>query len=344
MTKTKKIPVERIAGYALVFIGTLLAFFIIPNGDVTTKYMMKVINEGLIYFIAVLGLSVVLGLGGQVTFSTAGIMGIGAYICAILTTQYEWSPILALLFSMVIGGIFSYFMGLALFRLKGSYFAFASIGLTNLIYTVLQNWMDVTGGPDGISRIPKLDLGFYQCQNYYDFFRVFVVIALICGLVVHRIRKSYLGRSLASVRDNEIAAQCLGINVYRTKVLSFVVAGVLACLAGGLYAFQSGYISPDPFKFDRSAIYLIMVMLGGVDSTIGALIGSLLLTILPEKMRFMQDYYMLIYGIGVIILMVIMPMGITGILNIFKMQLRNRVMKRKQGEIIEIADGGEVSS
>ena len=343
MIKTKKISADQIMGYLLLFVGAALAFFIIPNGDVTTKYMMKVINEGLIYFIAVLGLSVVLGLGGQVTFSTAGIMGIGAYICAIFTIRYGWAPIWALLFSMVVGGIFSYFMGLALFRLKGSYFAFASIGLTNLIFTVLQNWMEVTGGPDGISRIPKLDIIFFQCENYYDFFKVFLIIALICGLVVQRIRKSYLGRSLASVRDNEIAAQCLGINVYRTKVLSFVVAGVLACLAGGLYAFQSGYISPDPFKFDRSAIYLIMVMLGGVDSTAGALIGSLLLTILPEKMRFMQDYYMLIYGIGVIVLMVIMPMGITGILNIFKQKLRNLIMKRKQGEIVEIADGGEVS-
>lgn len=336
MTKTKRLSTAKLAAYGLLIAAVLLAFFIIPSDGVTTKYMMKVINEGLIYFIAVLGLSVVLGLGGQVTFSTAGMMGIGAYICAIFTTRYGWDPLPALLLAMVGGGIFSYLMGLALFRLKGSYFAFASIGLTNLIYTVLQNWMDVTGGPDGISRIPKLDLYIFECTNYYDFFKVFLIIALICGLVVQRIRKSYFGRSLASVRDNEIAAQCLGINVYRTKVLSFVVAGVLACLAGGLYAYQSGYISPDPFKFDRSAIYLIMVMLGGVDSTVGALIGSLLLTILPEKMRFMQDYYMLIYGIGVIILMIVMPMGIMGIVNILRHKLRNRLMKRKQGEVVEM--------
>lgn len=343
MAKIKKMSTEKLVGYALFAVALVLAFFLIPNKDVTSKYMMKVINEGLIYFIAVLGLSVVLGLGGQVTFFTAGIMGIGAYICAIFTTRYGWQPLPALLLAMVLGGIFSYIMGLALFRLKGSYFAFASIGLTNLIYTVLQNWMDVTGGPDGISRIPKLNLYFFECTNYYEYFRVFLVIALLCGLVVQRIRKTYLGRALTSVRDNEIAAQCLGVNVYRTKVLSFVVAGVLACLAGGLFAYQSGYISPDPFKFDRSAIYLIMVMLGGVDSTVGAFIGSLLLTILPEKMRFLNNYYMLIYGVGVIILMVVMPMGIMGIVNILKTKIRNRLMKRKQGEIVEIGPDEEVA-
>lgn len=341
MTKTKKISTEKMIGYLLLVAVVVVAFFVVPNKSVTSKYMMKVINEGLIYFIAVLGLSVVLGLGGQVTFSTAGIMGIGSYVCAIFTTRYGWDPLAALLLAMVIGGIFSYIMGLALFRLKGSYFAFASIGLTNLIFTVLQNWMDVTGGPDGISRIPKLNLYFFECKDYYDYFKVFLVIALICGLLVQRIRKSYFGRSLASVRDNEIAAQCLGVNVYRTKVLSFVVAGVLACLAGGLYAYQSGYISPDPFKFDRSSIYLIMVMLGGVDSTLGAFIGSLLLTILPEKMRFLNDYYMLIYGVGVIVLMVVMPMGIMGIVNILKQKIRNLFLKRKQGEVIEFSQDGE---
>ena len=313
----------------------LVIFLTIPNTAITSKYMMKVINEGLIYFIAVLGLSVMLGMGGQVTFSTAGIMGVGAYITAVLTTTYSWDPLPAILASLLVGGIFSYIAGLALFRLKGSYFAFASIGLTQLLYTLMSNWMEVTGGPDGISKIPKLNFYIFECSNYYIYFRVLFVIALIGLLVVNRMRKSYFGRALASVRDNEIVAQCMGVNPYRTKVYSFLVAGIFACLAGSLYAVHSTYISPEPFKYDQSAIYLIMTVLGGVDSTIGAAIGTMLLTILPEKMRFLQEYYKLIYGVGVIILMIVMPMGITGMLDILRKKFRNKMKNKSKEEGVE---------
>lgn len=314
--------------YAALAVVFLAVYFILPNEAVTNSYMMKVINEGFIYFIAVLGLSVVLGLGGQVTFSTAGIMGIGAYVSAILTTRYSWPVLAAILMSILVCAVFSFVSGLALFRLKGSYFAFASIALVNLIYTILQNWMEMTGGPDGISGIPDINLGILRCENFYDYFRLIAIVALVCGLLVQRIRKTYFGRALASVRDNEIAARCMGINPYRTKVYSFVVAGAFAGLAGAFYAFHAGYISPDPFQFDQSAIYLIMVMLGGVDSTIGAFIGSVLLTILPEKIRFLQDYYQLIYGIGVIILMVVMPMGIMGMVKSAKRRMIRKWKKR----------------
>lgn len=197
--------------YALIVLLCLAILLIFPQKSVINKYMMKVVNEGIIYFIAVLGLSVILGMGGQVTFSTAPIMGMGAYITAILTTKYGYDPLLALFIALVASTIFSYFMGLALFRLKGSYFAFASIGLAQLFYTIFSNWMEMTGGPDGISKIPDLHVGFFVCKSYYDYFKVLFIIGIICYLVVARIRKSYFGRALASVRDDEIAAKCMGI-------------------------------------------------------------------------------------------------------------------------------------
>ncbi len=314
---------------AVIFLLVIIFF---PQKAVINKYMMKVTNEGLIYFVAVLGLCVMLGMGGQVTFSTAGIMGLGAYTTAILTTRLGVDTLLALLIAIAGSGIASFFIGLALFRLKGSYFAFASIGFTTLLYTVFSNWLELTGGPDGISRIPKLNLHFFQCNNYYDYFRVYFIIAVICFLIVLNMRRTSFGRALASVRDNEIAASSMGINAYMTKVYSFVIAGVLASLAGGMYALHANYISPEPFRYDQSAIYLIMVMLGGVDSTFGAFIGAMLLTILPERMRFLQSYYKLVYGVGVIILMVVMPMGIMGIFTRVKHKIRSiRKKKRASG-------------
>lgn len=316
-------------GYALAVLLCVLIFLFVPQKDVLSKYMTKVTNEGFIYFVAVLGLCVMLGMGGQVTFSTAGMMGIGAYTTAILTTRFGWDTLPAMVVAVVAGGIFSFFVGLALFRLKGSYFSFASIGFTTLLFTIFSNWMDVTGGPDGISKIPKLDLYFFQCNDYYDYFRVYFVIAIVCFLIVLRMRRTSFGRALASVRDNEIAARSFGINAYLTKVYSFTIAGVFACLAGAMYALHANYISPEPFKYDQSAIYLIMVMLGGVDSTFGAFIGAMLLTILPEKMRFLQSYYKLVYGIGVIILMNVMPMGIMGFFSVIKQKIRTFIKKKK---------------
>lgn len=328
LNKKKGITLTHV-GYILAVLACVLVFLFIPQKEVLGKYMTKVTNEGFIYFVATLGLCVMLGMGGQVTFSTAGMMGIGAYATAILTTRFGWDTLPALVVSVIGGGIFSFIMGLALFRLKGSYFSFASIGFTTLLFTIFSNWMDVTGGPDGISKIPKLDLYFFQCQDYYDYFRVYFIIAIICFLIVLRMRRTSFGRALASVRDNEIAARSFGINAYITKVYSFTIAGVFACLAGAMYALHANYISPEPFKYDQSAIYLIMVMLGGVDSTFGAFIGAILLTILPEKMRFLQSYYKLVYGVGVIILMNVMPMGIMGFYSVMRNKLRTFIKKKK---------------
>lgn len=321
--KQSKIP-SLIA--CLVCIALVL---VVPHDGITSRYMMKVINEGLIYFIAVLGLNVMLGMGGQVTYSTAGMMGIGAYMTAILCTKYNWSPIPALLFSLLMGGLFSFIVGLALFRLKGSYFSFASIGFTNLLVTIFSNWMDMTGGPDGMGNIPNIVSGLTSKNKYYVYFYICFGIAALCYLFVLRLRKTSYGRALASVRDNEISAQAFGVNVYMTKVYSFIIAGVFACLAGGMYALMEGFISPEPFKYDQSAIYLIMVMLGGVDSTMGAFVGAFLLTILPEKMRWLDTYYKLVYGIGVIVLMVFMPMGIMGFFEKQKYKVYSKMRKKK---------------
>lgn len=332
---------RKAVGIAVLLAVCLAIFFLFPNKSVINKYMMKVVNVGCIYYIAVLGLSVMLGLGGQVTFSTAGIMGVGAYISAVLTTQFGWGTLPALLMAVLVGAAFSYLIGLALFRLKGSYFAFASIGLNSLLYTIMVNWKPVTGGPDGISNIPSLNVGPYLCSTYYSYFRVCFLFVILCSYVVYRIRKTYLGRALSLIRDNEIEAQCMGVNVYHTKIISFVFAGIFASLAGGLYAFHAGYISPGIFKFEQSAIYLIMVMLGGVDSTLGAFLGAMLLTILPEQMRFLSDYYQLVYGIGVIILMVVMPLGIVGAITACLRKLRRlrrkkRMCNTKEGDSINV--------
>lgn len=303
---------------------TCVLFVALTPGAMKNDYLLTVMCNALISSIAVYGLSIMLGMGGQVTFSTAGMMGIGAFTSGAMTTKLGLHPLIGLLASVMLVATFSLVIGLILFRLKGTYFAFATIALVQILYVLMQNWKPITGGAEGMPGIPPLDLGFMVVDDTHKYFYVIFTISLICGLIVHRIRTSSLGRSLSSVRDNEIAAFCLGVNVFRTKVISFVISGAFAAIAGSLYAHLNTYISAESFTFEQSGIFLIMVMLGGVASTVGAFFGAVFLTLLPEAMRFMQTYYKLVYGFGIIIIMVVMPMGIAGMVKHFLHMLTHR--------------------
>ena len=185
--------------------------------------------------------------------------------------------------------------------------------MTQIIYVVLLNWKEMTGGAEGLPNIPRLDFGFVVLDAPRKVFYVYFVISVLCGLIVYRIRTTTLGRSLSAIRDNEIAAYSLGVNIYRTKVIGFVISSIFAGIAGALYAQLTTYVSAEAFNFDQAVIYLIMVMLGGVQSTVGAFAGSVLLTLLPELMRFLATYYKFIYGIGVVLVMIFMPRGFAGL-------------------------------
>lgn len=325
---------KKIKWYAVIAASAL--FVVFAPGLMKDDYLLTVLCNAMISAIAVFGLSIMLGMGGQVTFSTSGMMGIGAFTSGALTTKLGLHPLVGLAASLLIVCVFSLLIGLVLFRLKGTYFAFATIALVQIVYVVLQNWKPVTGGAEGMPGIPPFDIGFMLVDNTHKYFYVIFTLTLICGLIVHRIRTSSLGRSLSSVRDNEIAAYCLGVNVFRTKVISFVISGAFAALAGSLYAHLNFYLSAESFTFEQSGIYLIMVMLGGVSSTVGAFFGAVLLTILPELMRFLQTYYKLVYGIGVIVIMVFMPQGIAGMV---KHALYVMTHRRKAAAAIAVAEG-----
>ncbi|MGI6161586.1 MAG: branched-chain amino acid ABC transporter permease [Christensenellales bacterium] len=316
----------------LLFVIACVAFIVFVPQIVPNPYYLTVMNSAIIYFVAILGLTIVLGMGGQVTFSIAGTLGIGAFATGVATVHYGLHPLMGILISVVVTALFSWIIGIALFRLKGTYFAFASIALVQIIYSVLQNWSFV-GGADGVSRIPNMDLGFFVCSTREEYFIAFSVIAIVCGLLVEQIRRTSLGRALASIRDDEIAARCLGVNVYRTKIISLILAGAFSGLAGALLAFQSTNITSELFTFRQSQIFLVMGMLGGVGDTIGALIGAVVLTLLPEMMHVLQNYYKLIYGVGIIILMIFMPMGISGMIKSIQKSFARRKENAKRGAV-----------
>lgn len=300
---------KKLTGFLILLAGLILAA-LMPL--VVSNYMLRVLNMMIITYMCVLSMFLIFGMAGQISFAQAGYWGMGAYITAILTTKFGVAPLLALIASAVGTGLFVALVGMALFRLHGHYFGFATIGVVMTLNGVFQNWTPVTGGANGIGSIPQFSIGGWEVTSDFGYFYLLLAFAVAISLVTEWIRRSALGRSFMAIRDNEIAAKCMGVNSYFTKNIAYVISGVYCGIAGSLFAFLSSYTSATSFVFPQSVLYLVMLMLGGYNSLLGPIIGTVLLIMLPEWFRPLQEYILLVYGIGVILLMVVMPDGLVG--------------------------------
>lgn len=305
-----------------VIIFAIIFAIVVPL--ITNNYSMGVMNLVVIYFIAALGLTILIGMGGQVSFAVVAFLGFGSYSYAILTKNFSVPSTIAVILAIIITAAVGYVLGLILFRLKGNYFTFATIGFVQIMANIYLNWEPVTGGPNGITGIPALEIAGIGPKTPVQWFYLLVVVGVICLFLVENIRKTSLGRSLAAVRDNEIAALSLGVDVYKTKVIAFAVAAALAGLAGALLAPHNRAISAYLYTYDLTINYIIMVMLGGVNSTIGTFVGSFLVTMLPETLRVLTVYMRFIFGVIIILLMIFMPMGLAGGVKALKAKLNSK--------------------
>ncbi|MCI9486813.1 MAG: branched-chain amino acid ABC transporter permease [Lachnospiraceae bacterium] len=296
------------------FIIMMLAVLVLGSGlpFVTSSYMLRVLNIAMITYLCVLSVYVLLGMCGQNSFAQAGLWGVGAYITANATLRLGFGSIPAMLAAIAGTALFAFVLGFAFFRLRQYYFTFASIGLMTILNGLFMNWTPVTGGALGISDIPPFRIfGFTADGEIAKFFVIFIVCLLV-NVVIRVLFHSPLGRSFMAIRDNELAADCLGVNSLLAKSTAFAISGALCGAAGALYAFLSGYLSYQTFTYQQSTMYLIMIMLGGTISPVGAIIGTLCISLLQEWVRPLQNYMQFIYGIGIMILMVVQPEGILG--------------------------------
>jgi len=277
-----------------------------------SNYLLRVFNMTMITYICVVSLFVIFGMAGQISFAQAGFWGVGAYISAILTVDLHVSPLLALIASAFGTALLPAILGLALFRLHGHYFGFSTIGVVMILNGLFQNWKPVTGGADGIANIPPFGIASMTFTTEMSLFYLILFMVVAISVATYLIHHSSLGRAFMAIRENEIAAKCMGVNSYQTKIIAFAISGLYCGIAGSLYAFMSSYVSASSFTFPQSALYLVMLMLGGYHSLPGPIIGTALLMLLPEWFRFLQEYILLIYGLGVMVLMVVMPDGLIG--------------------------------
>jgi branched-chain amino acid transport system permease protein len=282
----------------------------------TDGYVSNILMQAVTYAIAVFGLSIVLGLCGQINLAQAAFFALGAYSVALGTVDYNVPFCLCLVGGMALALAAGAALGLTTLRLGGHYLAMVTISFQQILTVVLINAIRFTHGPDGVSSIPR-PMGFTSGQA---FLALVVAILAISGYLVWRLADTRLGRAMRAVRDNELAASANGIDVFRTKLIAFALAALLGGLGGGLFAGGFSYISPDQFAFADSIVLLTMALLGGVASPIGSAIGTGLLILIPEWLRFLKSVpglYLAVYGLAVILIVLFMPDGIWGYINKF---------------------------
>ncbi|WP_407147453.1 ABC transporter permease subunit [Bradyrhizobium sp. ORS 86] len=274
-------------------------------------YVLNILLQATTFSIAVFGLSVVLGLCGQINLAQATFFGFGAYAVGLGTTDLHMSFWPCLVAGCVVALIAGAFLGMSTLRLGGHYLAMVTISFQQIVTLVMINAIGLTHGPDGVANIKRAEL-FQSSQSYLAFC---VAVLAIVGYLVWHLPDTRLGRAMRAVRDNELAAGVNGIDVFRTKVYAFGICALLGGLAGGLFAGGFAYVSPDQFSFAESIGFLTMSLLGGVASPIGAAIGTGLLILIPEWLRFLKSVpglYLAIYGLFVILIIRFMPDGIWG--------------------------------
>jgi branched-chain amino acid transport system permease protein len=296
---------------AVAVLATLTAVYA-PFND----YVLHILVETATYAIAVFGLTVVLGLCGQINLAQAAFFGLGAYAVGLGTADLHLSFWLALVAGACVALVMGGFLGMSTLRLGGHYLAMVTISFQQILTLVMINWIPVTHGPDGVGNIARPAL----FASGHGFLGLCVVALALIGYLVWRLPETKLGRSMRAVRDNELAASVSGIDVYRVKVTAFALCALLGGIGGGLFAGGFAYVSPDQFSFAESIVFLTMALLGGVASPIGALIGTALLIVLPETLRFLKSVpglYLAIYGLAVILIIRFMPDGIWGFVQVY---------------------------
>jgi branched-chain amino acid transport system permease protein len=298
-------------------------------------YIHNILMQATTFAIAVFGLSVVLGLCGQINLAQAAFFGFGAYAVGIGTADYHLSYWLCLLAGCIIALLAGALLGMSTLRLGGHYLAMVTISFQQIVTLVMINAIWLTHGPDGVSHIGRPVL-FQSAQSYLAFC---VAMLALVGYVVWHLPDTRLGRAMRAVRDNELAAGVVGVDVFRTKVSAFALSAVLGGLAGGLFAGGFAYVSPDQFSFAESIVFLTMSLLGGVASPIGSAIGTGLLILIPEWLRFLKSVpglYLAIYGLSVILIIRYMPDGIWGFFNVVTTRWRAKAKIHAAGAALQL--------
>lgn len=293
-------------------IGTVFLVLLGPLA-IANQYIMRLINVALVSIIAVMGLNLVTGLTGQVSLGHAGFLAIGAYTSGLLSTRLGMSFWSTLPIVVLVGLLFGFLLALPAVRTAGVYLTIVTIGFGEIVRLVLLNWLYL-GGPEGIPGIPRPDFPLIKVGGEQEAYYVALLFVALGVLLTRNVMSSRYGRAFRAIRQSETAAATLGINPVNVKVLAFCLSAAVTSVAGSLYGHIHLHVSPDMFDVDMSVTLLAMLLVGGMGTISGPVIGGFGLALLPELLRPLKAYYLTVYGLGIILLLLFMPDGIAGLL------------------------------
>lgn len=293
---------------------TLLVLFLVvlalPPFIGLNSYYLQVLNLAWIAAIASLGLNIVTGITGQVVLGQAAMMGLGAYTTGLLLLKTSMPWWIALPCALLLTGLVGAALGVVSVRIRGHYLAITTLGLNEIFRLVVLNEDWLTGGAFGLRDIPVVSLPGPGSSTASHLYLPLLGITIAVYALTLRVFRTRLGRDMRAIRDDELAAESMGVNSRMTKVVSFVVCAIWGALAGGLYVLSIGFVSPNNFVVLESIRLLLMVVIGGLGSIGGTFLGALIVTVLPEALRDLQMIYMAVFGLGVVIILLLAPRGL----------------------------------
>ena len=301
------------AGAWLVVTAAIIA--VVPHA-VTSRYWLHVINLSLIYVPLAIGANVITGFCGMVSMGQAAFFGIGAYTSALLTMRLGLPWPVAFACSGVTACLAGMLLALPCLRVRSDFLSLITIAFNQLFLVIANAWMGLTRGPMGLIQVPRIELFGWTARNEADIFLVVAIVAALCGWGAWRLASGPVGRAWEMIRDDEVAARALGVNVVRGKIAAFGVGCAMAGLAGSLLAHSLRLVVPDSFLLEESLIVMQMAILGGLASVPGSVLGAFLIVGLPEALR-SSDPWLLTYRPGIfgallVGFMIWRPQGILG--------------------------------
>ena len=290
----------------LLILGVILLVlpFILPNA-----FYFDIVNRMAINAVLVMGLNLLMGYAGQISLGHAGFFGIGAYASAILPTHFAWPPVAALCAGAIGSALLALMIAPPIFRLRGHYLAMATLGLGVVISIILKTESTYTGGPDGMP-VPPLSFFSFEIYGERQWYWLLAALLLFSIWACQNLIDSPFGRALRALHGSEVASQVVGVDVARYKVAIFVLSAFFASIMGSLTAHYGEFVSPARADFFHSVELVTMVVVGGLASIYGSVVGAVLLTLLPQALATFEGWDVIAFGVILVLSMIFMPKGL----------------------------------
>lgn len=297
---------------SLIAVAAIVLAAVLPM-FISNNYHLNLMIQVLINIIIVVGLNFITGLTGQMNLGTAGIFSMGAYTSSLLATRLGINPWICLTAAAGMGVLIGMGLGYPSLRVSGVYLALTTIGFSEIVRILMTNLTGLTGGALGVTGIPAFSILGHKFQTNKEIYYLYLIIAVILIFNAYRIVNSKWGRAFLAVKDNPDAVEAGGVNIASIKILAFTLAAIYATVAGSLYAHYIGFINPSAYNLEYSINYVVMLVIGGIGSVPGNVLGAILVTLVPEFLRFMENYYWLVFSIITLLFVIFMPNGIVSL-------------------------------